>query len=505
MSRFSRKLMLFYIGFSLVFMAILLQNTYKSTVNAQSIATREALTNTKNIETEKTIISTQPIETKNAALKKQSAVNNKKENTVTSDKIEGWNKTAIYIKGDRVSYGGQIFEANWWTTNEVPNTKEEWGVWKLVEETTIEEALKESNKTTTNQNKLDTSNKKLQEEGTSLGDIGEKLLIGYWHNFDNGSTNIRLRDIPAEWDVVQVAFGETATDRAIIEFKPYNCTDEEFKQDITYLKKKGIRVLLSLGGQNGVIHIDSPQDVNKFVTSISALVDKYGFNGLDIDVENGITVTEADKNLKSPSTPRLRYTIEAINKVCDKYGDNFWLTMAPEVAYVQGGIIAFGGPWGAYLPIIEGVRNNLTFIHVQHYNYGGNIALDGRNYAAGTADFQVAMAEMLMKGFNVANDANCFFSPLRQDQVAIGIPAKSSAAPTGGYIAPVEMQKALDYLIKGTSFGGQYKLQNSAGYPRFRGVMTWSINWDQMQGNSFAKTYRQYFDSIGGTRLSPIQ
>ena len=144
-------------------------------------------------------------------------------------------------------------------------------------------------------------------------------------------------------------------------------------------------------------------------------------------------------------------------------------------------------------------------IHVQHYNCGGNAGLDGKNYNSGTADFQVAMAEMLLQGFNLGNNQNAFFEPLRPDQVGIGIPAKPQAAPAGGYISPSEMKKALDYLIFGKSYGGQYTLQNPDGYKQFRGVMTWSINWDGTQNNSFAKEYRQYFDSIGGERLQPIK
>ncbi|MHC1748472.1 MAG: glycosyl hydrolase family 18 protein [Cellulosilyticaceae bacterium] len=342
---------------------------------------------------------------------------------------------------------------------------------------------------------------KTENEPPKPGEVAQKLLVGYWHNFDNGSSNMRLKDIPKEWDVVQVAFGETSTDRAIIEFKPYNCKDEEFKQDIQYLNNRGVKVILSIGGQNGVVHIDSPADVDKFVNSVSKIIDRYGFNGLDIDVENGISVTSADKNLKNPSTPRIKYTVQAINKICEKYGKGFWLTMAPEIAYVQGGIVAFNGPWGAYLPIIDGVRDHLTMIHVQHYNCADNPALDGRTYKSGTADFQVAMTEMLLQGFNVAGDANTFFAPLRPDQVGIGIPAKPIAAPSGGYISPTEMQKALDYIIYGKSYGGQYTLKNKDGYKEFRGIMTWSINWDNTQNNEFAKLYRQYFDAMGGQRL----
>ena len=120
---------------------------------------------------------------------------------------------------------------------------------------------------------------------------------------------------------------------------------------------------------------------------------------------------------------------------------------------VQGGYRTYGGPWGAYLPVIYALRNELDYIHVQHYNSGSMVALDGMSYTQGTADFQVAMAEMLLRGFPVGNNPDSVFPPLRQDQIAIGIPACSNAAG-GGYINTTEMEKALDYIIKGQSFNG---------------------------------------------------
>jgi chitinase len=35
-----------------------------------------------------------------------------------------------------------------------------------------------------------------------------RVLVGYWHNFDNGSGFIKLRDVSTDWDVVNLAFGE---------------------------------------------------------------------------------------------------------------------------------------------------------------------------------------------------------------------------------------------------------------------------------------------------------
>ena len=152
--------------------------------------------------------------------------------------------------------------------------------------------------------------------------------------------------------------------------------------------------------------------------------------------------------------------------------------MAPETAYVQGGYSAYGSIWGAYLPIIYGVKDKLTYIHVQHYNAGSGIGMDGNNYNQGTADYEVAMADMLLHGFPVGGNANNIFPALRSDQVMIGLPAAPAAAPSGGYISPTEMKKALNYIIKGVPFGGKYKLSNQSGYPAFRSIMSWSINWD---------------------------
>ena len=87
--------------------------------------------------------------------------------------------------------------------------------------------------------------------------------------------------------------------------------------------------------------------------------------------------------------------------------------MAPETAYVQGGYSAYGSIWGAYLPIIYGVKDKLTYIHVQHYNAGSGVGMDGNNYNQGTADYEVAMADMLLHGFPVGGNANNMFPALR--------------------------------------------------------------------------------------------
>ena len=68
--------------------------------------------------------------------------------------------------------------------------------------------------------------------------------------------------------------------------------------------------------------------------------------------------------------------------------------------------------------------------------------MDGNNYNQGTADYEVAMADMLLHGFPVGGNTNNIFPALRsdRDQVMIGLPAKTSGIPSGGYISPTEMK-----------------------------------------------------------------
>lgn len=325
---------------------------------------------------------------------------------------------------------------------------------------------------------------------------GNKLLVGYWHNFDNGLTPImKLRDIVSAWDVIDVAFADIAGN-GTVSFTPFNATEQEFKADIAFLKDQGKEVVLSLGGQNGAVSLLDDAAAKRFENSLIATIDQFGFTGVDVDIETGIALGAGDTDFRNPTTPAIVNLIRALKAVCNHYGPDFLLTMAPEVAYVQGGITAYAGPWGGYLPIIHAMRDELTYLHVQYYNCGGNYALDGRAYNHGTADFQVAMSEMLLKGFPVAGNSNHIFPPLRQEQVMIGIPAAVGAAPSGGYISPAEMKKALNYLLNGIPYGGTYQLQNPAGYPGFKGLMTWSINWDAQNNYEFTTQYRSFLDAM---------
>ncbi|WP_211747456.1 glycosyl hydrolase family 18 protein [Paenibacillus sp. Marseille-Q4541] len=332
---------------------------------------------------------------------------------------------------------------------------------------------------------------------------GSKWLIGYWHNFDNGSTNIRLRNVNPAYDIINVSFAEPISHGSgTLAFTPYNASVEEFKSDIAYLQSQGKKVLISMGGANGTIELTDATKKQQFEDSLKSIINTYGFNGLDIDLEgSSLSLNAGDTDFRNPTTPKIVNLINGVKAVKATFGANFMITAAPETAYVQGGYLNYGGPWGAYLPVIHALRNDLNLLHVQHYNSGSMIGLDGRAYSQGTADFHVAMAEMLLQGFNVGGSSGPFFSPLRPDQIAIGVPATQQAAG-GGYTAPAELQKAMNYLIKGVSYGGSYTLRQPAGYPGLKGIMTWSINWDAFANNQFSSAHRSFLNSFSAQQAS---
>ncbi|GKU78317.1 fibronectin type III domain-containing protein [Paenibacillus sp. L3-i20] len=326
-----------------------------------------------------------------------------------------------------------------------------------------------------------------------------KIIVGYWHNFDNFSVNIRLRDISPDYDVIQVAFAEPAggAHTGNMVFTPYNATVSEFQSDIAFLKARGQKVLISIGGANGAVELTTASAKTTFVNTMKNIINTYGFDGLDIDLEgSSLSLNGGDVDFKAPTTPKIVNLISATREILNSYSANFLLTMAPETAYVQGGAGTYSGMWGAYLPVIYDLRNELDYLHVQHYNSGPMLGLDGRAYSQGTPDFQVAMAEMLLVGFPVGNNPNNLFPALRQDQIVIGLPSSPQAAG-GGYTAPANVQKALDYLIKGVPYGGTYVLRNTTGYPNFKGLMTWSINWDKVNNFLFSTSHRTYLDQFG--------
>ncbi|MBI3712451.1 MAG: chitinase [Burkholderiales bacterium] len=307
-------------------------------------------------------------------------------------------------------------------------------------------------------------------------------MVGYWHNFANPSGNTYpIAQVTDDWDVIVVSFGDNAGGGNVsFTLDPSAGSESQFIADIKAKQAKGKKVVLSLGGQNGSVSVGSDAEATNFTNSLYAIITKYGFDGIDLDLENGV----------SQGAPIQTFLPIAVKNLKAKVGANFYLSMAPEWVYVEGGYTSYGAIWGAYIPIINALRNELTILHPQYYN-NGDIYTPYQTTAlkAGSADQLVGTAKMLIEGFTYGGNN---FTGLRPDQVAFGVPSGRSSAGSG-FTTSADVSKALDCLSKLINCGSIVPKQ---AYPTFRGVMTWSINWDKHDGYNFSVPARAALNSM---------
>jgi len=324
-------------------------------------------------------------------------------------------------------------------------------------------------------------------------------LVGYWHNWNDGAAPyLELSQVDERYTVVCVSFALPAPGTAYnMVFSPQETAPSTFIADVAALQAQGRKVLISIGGATGTIHLDSDAERDQFVSSMLGIIATYGFDGMDIDLE-GASVAISGGTIANPTDARIIRMIDAVHTIADTYesayGTPMMLSAAPETAYVQGGQSAYGGIWGAYLPLLDALRDRLDILQVQLYNSGSMYGIDGGIYTQGTADFIVSQTEALLQGFQTNGG---FFAPWPAEKVAIGLPACPSAAG-GGHVTPVVLQQAVDYLRGTGPQPGSY--QRVATYPTLRGLMTWSINWDAVgscaEADEFAQVYEDLFGDI---------
>ena len=108
------------------------------------------------------------------------------------------------------------------------------------------------------------------------------------------------------------------------------------------------------------------------------------------------------------------------------------------------------------------------------------MGLDNQYHTMGGADFHIAMTDMLLAGFPVAGNTANMFPALRPDQVAIGMPARSTRATA----CPRRRRSAGPRLPdQGHELRQLHRPHGTD--PDLRGLMTWSINWDRFNGWEF--------------------
>ncbi|MFD3930353.1 chitinase [Streptomyces sp. NPDC058614] len=289
--------------------------------------------------------------------------------------------------------------------------------------------------------------------GGGGGTLPKHAVTGYWQNFNNGATVQRISAVQSQYDIIAVSFADATTTPGAVTFNLDSAglggyTVDQFKADIAAKKAAGKKVIISIGGQNGTVTINDSTSATNFANSVYSLMTTYGFDGVDIDLENGLNAT---------------YMTQALRSLAGKAGSSLIITMAPQTIDMQS-------TSNAYFQTALNIKDILTVVNMQYYNSGSMLGCDGKVYSQGSVDFLTALACIQLEG------------GLAPSQVGLGLPASTSGAGSG-YVSPTIVNNALDCLAKGTSCG---TFKPSRTYPDLRGAMTWSTNWDATAGNAWS-------------------
>ncbi len=432
----------------------------KPAQTTESVETTEPAQTTESVETTVLAQTTESVETTADA----------KEDSGNAGQYPLWSPDNVHYRiGDLVYYEGSVYECTYehnsnvaWTPQaaftlwkERPDLKGSPATTKPAEENTEESTQKDGEGSDNNY--------------TVNGVLPQHTVTGYWHNFSNGSANLKLSDVPAYYDLICVAFtgntsvpGEATFSVSDDLKKSIGYSDAEFIQDIKTLKTKGQHVIISVGGAEGRIEINSEAAAEKFAQSMISIIEKFGFEGVDIDLE-GAAVSGTN------------YIAGALRKMYDHFGKDFIITMAPETAYMTPNGAGFSS---YYWNLAMSIKDILTTVHTQFYNSGSMNGYGGSVTAPGNGSFPANLSTLYIE------------SGLRPDQVAIGVPSSRQAAGSG-QITPQQAAGAFNAMIYGTTVDG---FTPPKAYPSFRGLMTWSINWDATQDYVWAKAAREAVD-----------
>ncbi|XVQ85689.1 fibronectin type III domain-containing protein [Microbispora siamensis] len=301
---------------------------------------------------------------------------------------------------------------------------------------------------------------------SSGGALPKHILTGYWHNFVNPAVELKLSQVPQDYDVVAIAFGEATGTPGQVTFALDSglstalggYTEAQFKADVQALRQRGQKVILSVGGEAGHVQVASSGAATAFTNSVYSIMQTYGFDGVDIDLENGLNAT---------------YMAQALRELRAKAGSGLIIMMAPQTIDMQSTGME-------YFKLALSIKDILTVVNMQYYNSGAMLGCDQKVYSQGTVDFMTALACIQLQ------------NGLRPDQVALGLPAGPGAAG-GGVVSPGTVTNALNCLARRTNCGS---FVPSQAYPDIRGAMTWSINWDAANNWSFSKTVKPFLATL---------
>jgi chitinase len=222
---------------------------------------------------------------------------------------------------------------------------------------------------------------------------------------------------------------------------------------VSTLKAAGRTVLLSVGGEDGpaITGNEPPSFSTNMATGLAATVQTFGFDGVDIDIENTVGDIIACNAVISSMLLQLA-----------KLHPGVVLTLAPQMPdlYPQINIIEPG--FNGALPLLNATQSLLKSVQVQMYNTWSQ---------AETTAFAMQYSYQVSSGWWASVGSVNLSAAIPASMLVLGYPASTQGAGSG-FIQP----SAVVSMVRNLT---------SSGYP-LAGLMTWDIGWDEQANWQFA-------------------
>ena len=318
-----------------------------------------------------------------------------------------------YNAGAVVTEGGKDYKANWWTQGDDPATHNgvtgSGQVWTIVSSCSATPTPPAPPAPTPPSPPPAPTPPSPPPAPTppspppSSGALRPHVLMGYWQNFNNGAPVLTIAQVPTTYDIIAVAFANSTTVPGQISFAidpgVTGYTDAQFRADIVTAHARGQKIVLSIGGQNGSISVSDSASASAFANSAASILTSYGFDGIDIDLENGINPSSMASAISQ---------LEAVKP-------GRWSRAAPQTLDTQNA-------QSSYFSFASMIGANMTMMNTQYYNSGSRLGCDGGVDSVGNENFVTALACPQLHG-------------LPAPELGIGSPAPASAGGSG-YVSP---------------------------------------------------------------------
>jgi chitinase len=275
--------------------------------------------------------------------------------------------------------------------------------------------------------------------------------------------------------------------------------------DIAQMQAAGIKVSLSIGGASTSLantSTDFDQVLSAassaaafeqtFVASVQSFVSQYGFDGIDIDIEQGLipagTFTQPTGDIAVLAT-----ILDQVHAA----DPSLLISLVPQSPNVSA-TSDFNDTFGNYSSLILQTYPELSWVGIQLYNSGCNLGIDTVCYGPNNTtspNFSVAMAVDLLTSWpsttsgGQATGFQPYVNHLSPGQVVLGYPAPNkSGVADGSPITPTStIKRAIQCLETGgigNSSCGSYVPPRA--YPNMGGVFDWQVANDESNNFAFA-------------------